>query len=378
MTDGTLAVERTVSTQRNQMPFRIAYASRTAGYSSPSRMAQLAAEAARDNLPQSISGVIVHEKGINLQWLEGQAKDVCNLMARISADHRHKDVTILEAGWISKRRYASWPMRFISPSVDDVWFEPPLTPLGELPCSPDAANAAFNALAALHKDATQTDQAEPASAELFLSGLIAADGLALIEFPADTLSDLPARASLVDQTCMLLGRRWRDDTMSSFEIGLALADLNRMWQRAGRVEEPLCPNREICVVIPPGSSEVIGSIIKSDLIRASGASVHQVLESDWTAITNTLAIGEQSPIIVAGPRVGLNGDADRASALANRLQNLYPGREVHLGGRAGGSLSLWPDRLGLGASDNGPMRAEAIKWLALSAIASIAETRQVL
>jgi len=365
------------STPNVQMPFRIAYASRTAGYNSATRMAQISAEAARDNLPQSISGVIVHEKGINLQWIEGQAKDVCELMSRISTDHRHKDVTVLEAGWIPRRRYANWPMHFIRPTLDKVSFKPPLTPLGQLPCSPDAAEAAFDTLAAMHGQATRLNQPEPVSAALFLSGLIAADGLALIEFPAETLDDLPARASLVDQTCKLLGQSWKDDTMSSFEIGLALAELNRMWQRAGRVEEPPCPNREICVVVPPGSSEIIGSIIKSDLIRASGASVHQVHERNWASITKTLAIGEQSPIIVAGPRVGLNGDADRANALADRLQSWYPGREVYLGGRAGGALSLWPDRLGLGAADKGPMRAESVKWLALAAIASVAESRQI-
>ena len=372
-----LANKSSSSKPDRQMPFRIAYASRTSGYSSQTRMAQIAAEAARDNLPQSISGVIVHEKDVNLQWLEGQANDVCELMSRISTDHRHKDVTVLEAGWIPRRRYANWPMHLVRPSVDKVVFRPPLTPLGELPCSPAAAAAAFDALAAIHGQATKVDEPEPASAELFLSGLIASDGLAVVEFPPETLGNLSARASLVDQTCKLLGRSWKDDTMSSFEIGLALAELNRMWQRAGRVEEPSCPNREICVVVPPGSSEIIGSIIKSDLMRASGASVHQVLESDWASITRSLAIGEQSPIIVAGPRVGLNGDADRAHALADRIQSWCPEREVYLGGRAGGAITLWPDRLGLGAIDKGPMRAESVKWLALAAIASIAESRQI-
>ena len=372
-----LANQSRSSTQSVQMPFRIAYASRAAGYNSPTRMAKIAADAARDNLPQSISGVIVHERGINLQWLEGQANDVCELMSRISTDHRHKDVTILEAGWIPNRRFANWPMHFIRPSHDKISFKPPITSLGELPCSRSSARAAFDALAMMHGLATQPGEPEPVCAELFLSGLIAADGLALVEFPAETLDDLPARASLVDQTCKLLGRRWKDDTMSSFEIGLALAELNRMWQRAGRVEEPSDPNREICVVVPPGSSEIIGSIIKSDLIRASGASVHQVLESDWGSITKTLAIGEGSPIVVAGPRVGLNDDADRADALANRLQSWCPDREVYLGGRAGGAISLWPDRLGLGSADKGPMRAESVKWLALAAIASVAESRHI-
>ncbi|MDC0434209.1 BLUF domain-containing protein [bacterium] len=372
-----MAKKNSSSSPESQMPFRISYASRTAGYNSPARMAKIAAEAARDNLPQSISGVIVHDEGVNLQWLEGQANDVCELMSRISTDHRHKDVTVLEAGWIPKRRYANWPMHFIRPASDGISFELPIAPQGEMPCSPDAAEAAFNALAAVHGQIAQPDTPDSARAELFLSGLIAADGLALVEFPAETLNDLPARASLVDQTCQLLGRSWRDDTMSSFEIGLALAELNRMWQRAGRTEEPVCPNREICVVVPPGSSEIIGSIIKSDLIRASGASVHQVLENDWASITRTLSVGEQSPIIVAGPRVGLNDDADRANALANRLQSWCPGREVYLGGRAGGSISLWPDRLGLGAADKAPMRAESVKWLALAAIASIAESRQI-
>ena len=372
-----LANQTQSSTQNAQMPFRIAYASRAAESGSSARMAQIAAEAARDNLPQSISGVIVHEKGINLQWLEGRANDVCELMARISTDSRHKDVTILEAGWIPKRRYADWPMHFVRPGHDNVFFKPPITSSGELPCSRTAAQAAFDALAAMHGKTKQLSEPEPVCAELFLSGLIAADGLALVEFPAETLDDLPARAALVDQTCKLLGRKWKDDTMSSFEIGLALAELNRMWQRAGRVEEPSDPSREICVVVPPGSSEIIGSIIKSDLIRASGASVHQVLEGDWASITKTLAIGEESPIIVAGPRVGLDGDADRAHALAERLQIWCPDREVYLGGRAGGAISLWPDRLGLGTADKGPMRAESVKWLALAAIASIAESRQI-
>ena len=372
-----MANKSRTATPDTQMPFRIAYASRAVGHDSPARMAQIAAEAARDNLPHSISGVIVHDKGINLQWLEGQANDVCELMARISTDHRHKDVTVLEAGWIPKRRYANWPMQLVRPEHDEVSFEPPIASLGELPCSRNSAEAAFNAIALRHGQTTQTDTTEPVCAELFLSGLIAADGLALVEFPAETLHDLPARAALVDETCKLLGQSWKDDTMSSFEIGLALAELNRMWQRAGRIEEPSCPNREICVVVPPGSSEIIGSIVKSDLIRASGASVHQVLESDWAAITRTLAIGEQSPIIVAGPRVGLKDDADRAQALADRLQSWCPEREVYLGGRAGGVISLWPDRLGLGTADKGPMRAESVKWLALAAIASVAESRQI-
>jgi len=65
----------------------------------------------------------------------------------------------------------------------------------------------------MHRQTTQSNEAESASAELFLSGLIAADGLAFFEFPAETLNDLPARVSRVDQTCKLLGRRWEDDSM---------------------------------------------------------------------------------------------------------------------------------------------------------------------
>jgi hypothetical protein len=63
-----------------------------------------------------ISGCLLFAGGRFAQALEGDRDAVTALMTRIVHDPRHLDVTILEEGELSARRFGDWSLDYAGPS----------------------------------------------------------------------------------------------------------------------------------------------------------------------------------------------------------------------------------------------------------------------
>jgi hypothetical protein len=86
------------------------YASRAAAPADNATISAILQQSRRHNPPAGITGVLCHNERLFLQVLEGGREQVNRLYARIMADPRHTDVTLLHYAEISERRYAGWTM----------------------------------------------------------------------------------------------------------------------------------------------------------------------------------------------------------------------------------------------------------------------------
>ncbi len=109
--------------------------------------------ARRNNPRHGITGALICRADVYLQLLEGDAPAIDALFARIAADDRHLDVTLLTRAEVSDRVFPDWamlhdPARSWLWSPDEVWG-------GAIrDASPTALRAVFARAAA---DATRTD-----------------------------------------------------------------------------------------------------------------------------------------------------------------------------------------------------------------------------
>ena len=330
---------------------RLVYASRDRHGMPPAAVGALVRQAARENLRRRISGVLLHGQGRFVQWLEGPGGAVCDLMGRIVADPRHDEVRLVGLGWTDGRRFARWPMQLAQ---------------GGPGAGPQGGTEGFDALAAMHRDPPVGTGRSGIAA--FADGLLQAGGDGPAGFPAHTGHSLRARADVVEAACAELSRSWREDRCRGSEVTLALARLGGLWQRAGRSPEPRHPHGAAAVVVPPGAGEMVGAIVKTDLMRAAGVSVRVVLEDSEAGAMGILATGSE-PVIVAAPRVGHTGDTGRATAFCARLRDRFPGRCVLMGGAGSGPLVDLPARLRLRFDDTAGIPAASVAWTALAEVA---------
>lgn len=92
------------------MLVRLLYTSRAAAPADAATVSAILQQSRQHNPPAGITGVLCHSERLFLQVLEGGRDQVNRLYARIMADPRHTDVTLLHYEEIRERRYASWTM----------------------------------------------------------------------------------------------------------------------------------------------------------------------------------------------------------------------------------------------------------------------------
>ena len=71
-------------------------------------LAELVAKARARNAALGISGALIFTGHRFAQWLEGPAEAVDRLMADITADDRHTDVTVVDSRPIEQRSFNGW------------------------------------------------------------------------------------------------------------------------------------------------------------------------------------------------------------------------------------------------------------------------------
>lgn len=75
----------------------------------------------RNNLRSDVTGALYYDELQFFQTLEGPREAVSETYARIAADPRHIDLSVLHEGPLASRRFGHWSMLF----VDGAWMTGP-------------------------------------------------------------------------------------------------------------------------------------------------------------------------------------------------------------------------------------------------------------
>ncbi|MBK1636574.1 BLUF domain-containing protein [Rhodovulum adriaticum] len=352
--------------------FRLAYVSRARRALTRPEAEALAVASAGQNRERGVSGVLLHGHGLFLQWLEGPAAEVCDLMARIERDPRHEEVAVLCAGWIGQRRFSDWSMRVIGPTGSDgAAILVPLAGGDRGRTRAAQAARAFDAAARLYlADGLGGPIWEDLAADL-VQPLAKGGEAALAPLPEVLLTSPRARAAFTDALCRMLAQGWTEDRFTGLDVALASVRLNRLLLRAGRSCEPIQSRGAVVLLVPENATEIIGAMVKADLLRASGYSVKFLPAAQTRTLAPVLDATEGCPVMVYGGRLGIDaGDARRARALGAWLAGERPGRTVLTCGRATGALSEWPDRLEFLTQARAPFAGRGVDWSAVAALAA--------
>lgn len=88
------------------------YRSRSAGPFDRAEIGRILATARRINAENGVTGLLLYSDESFVQVLEGEEGAVHETFARIRADPRHRDVTLLADGPAERRRHPDWTMGF--------------------------------------------------------------------------------------------------------------------------------------------------------------------------------------------------------------------------------------------------------------------------
>ena len=102
------------------MPYQVIYSSESATPMQMDDLQDILESARESNAKAGITGALVYVDGFFLQILEGEAKAVETLMARITKDVRHETVTVLKQGEIAASVFRDWRMAYVSATAEQV------------------------------------------------------------------------------------------------------------------------------------------------------------------------------------------------------------------------------------------------------------------
>ena len=89
---------------------RLVYASRMTDVCEMESLQAILQTSRKNNLEAGITGILMYDPKFFLQCLEGPKEVVNKLYAKILADIRHKDETLLEYANIQDRTFGNWTM----------------------------------------------------------------------------------------------------------------------------------------------------------------------------------------------------------------------------------------------------------------------------
>lgn len=75
-------------------------------------VARILAKSRINNRINGLVGVLYFGDGIFFQCLEGEEQTVNNLLAKLEADRRHKDLKVISKKYIEKLSFGEWAMKF--------------------------------------------------------------------------------------------------------------------------------------------------------------------------------------------------------------------------------------------------------------------------
>lgn len=102
------------------MTYQIIYSSDAATPMQMEDLEEILEHARSRNARTGVTGALVYIDGVFLQILEGDFDTIQQLMAKISADVRHEEVTVLQEAEIPAAVFEGWEMAYIGATNEQV------------------------------------------------------------------------------------------------------------------------------------------------------------------------------------------------------------------------------------------------------------------
>ena len=99
---------------------RLVYSSRATNEMSFNRVLTIIAKSRSANKARNITGMLLYDRGVFLQTLEGPAETVRALYAAIARDQRHQSLKVLLEEPITTRLFNGWSMGHSEASAQDI------------------------------------------------------------------------------------------------------------------------------------------------------------------------------------------------------------------------------------------------------------------
>jgi hypothetical protein len=135
---------------------QLIYTSTATSELSEADLGRILEAAVRNNLALDVTGLLLYSKGTFMQVLEGEDGAVGELLERIGADPRHRDIQVHVRTPVRRREFSQWHMGFRSVRDGDAASLPNYAPFFEdgfdsamLSAEPGECLALMTALAAL-------------------------------------------------------------------------------------------------------------------------------------------------------------------------------------------------------------------------------------
>ena len=102
---------RSAHEQADAGPFAyLIYTSLASAPQSGESLEQLVDDAWQRNAGRGITGILLHDDGNFLHYIEGGPADVAALRESIWRDGRHRDIVVLQEGWVAQRLFPACPI----------------------------------------------------------------------------------------------------------------------------------------------------------------------------------------------------------------------------------------------------------------------------
>lgn len=316
--------------------------------------------ARRRNVVEGLTGLLVHDQGCFVQWLEGPADGLDRVWTLIQRDPRHAHIEQLHTPWRAERLFPDWAMQLGtvagSRSLRNA-LEIDVVAAREVHASPERA--------ALLLPSLSLEGLVPETATLLAWSIAADDGpwQQLAERLAVAQPRLWALSQYVfGPLTRALGDAWLQDTVDATDILVGIGRMQAMLHHVGvdrRADPPM--DRKALVACMPGETHLFGVCFAALALHAQGWHVECCFPADAGALQAEL---RRQPFDAL--HLALSDSFTREHRMAElaalmrsaRRESLRPRMQILLSGRAftqqpGLALLLGADGDGVARSVDG-------------------------
>jgi Sensors of blue-light using FAD len=118
--------------------FFLVYLSAAVTWFSSKELHDMLATCRANNERDGITGMLLYKDGNFMQALEGEESQVRALLARISADLRHRGLVVIDSGPTTAREFGAWSMAFTDISAHSATLPSSYSEFMDLPLSDPA------------------------------------------------------------------------------------------------------------------------------------------------------------------------------------------------------------------------------------------------
>lgn len=292
--------------------------------------------ARRRNATEGLTGLLVHDQGCFVQWLEGPPDGLDRVWESIRRDRRHEHIERLHTPWRAERLFPDWTMQLgalaDSRSPHNA-LEIDVVAAREVHATPDRA--------ALLLPSLSLEGLVPATATMLAWSIAADDGpwRQLTERLAVAQPRLWALSQYVfGPLTRALGDAWSQDTVDTTDILIGITRMQAMLHQVGidRLDDTVS-HRKALVACMPGETHIFGVSFAALALHAQGWHVECCFPADAAAL---LAELRRQPFDAL--HVALSDSFTREHRLAElaalmrsaRRESLRPQMQILLSGRA--------------------------------------------